>query len=84
MSPDRAPSAISIRRMVMAHAAMMNGFDGWTMEGNALDDGASLTVRTPAKDADKLKGLGFFGVLALGTHHQIHHLMIARGMQPHR
>ena len=54
------------------------------MEGNALDDGASLTVRTPAKDADKLKGLGFFGVLALGTHHQIHHLMIARGMHPHR
>ena len=28
--------------------------------------------------------LGFFGVLTLGMHHQMHHLMLARGMNPHQ
>jgi hypothetical protein len=40
-------------------------------------------VLPPDKDAAKLRGLGFFGVLALGMHHQAHHLMIARGQSPH-
>jgi hypothetical protein len=73
----------SIRRMVTAHAATMNGVDGWTFAAAPIDGGASLTVHAPEKDAAKLKGLGFFGVLTLGMHHQMHHLMIARGMNPH-
>jgi hypothetical protein len=73
----------SIRRMVTAHAMAMSGLDGWTMEAHEIDGGASLSVRAPAKDAAKLRGLGFFGVLTLGMHHQMHHLMIARGAHPH-
>lgn len=73
----------SIRRMVVAHAATMNGVDGWTLKAVPIDGGASLTVLAPPKDAAKLKGLGFFGVLTLGMHHQMHHLMIARGQCPH-
>jgi hypothetical protein len=77
------PVRDSVRRMVAAHAATMNGVDGWAFEAAQIDGGASLTVRPPAKDADKLRGLGFFGVLTLGMHHQAHHLMIARGQSPH-
>ena len=73
----------SIRRMTTAHAATMNGVDGWKFEEADIEGGASLIVRAPAKDADKLRGLGFLGVLALGMHHQMHHLMIARGENPH-
>jgi hypothetical protein len=73
----------SIRRMTKAHAAMMNGADGWTFEAADIDGGAALTARAPAKDQDKLRGLGFFGLLALGMHHGMHHLMIARGENPH-
>ncbi len=69
--------------MVLAHAATMNGVDGWTFEAASIEGGASLDVRAPPKDVDKLKGLGFFGVLTLGMHHQMHHLMIARGLSPH-
>ena len=72
----------SIRRMVLAHAATMNGVDGWTFEAKAIEGGASLDVHAPPKDADKVSGLGFFGILTLGMHHQVHHLMIARGMKP--
>jgi hypothetical protein len=42
-----------------------------------------VTVANPA-DIPKLRGLGFFGVMALGMHHQAHHLMIATGRAPHR
>jgi hypothetical protein len=79
------PGAVgdSIRRMVTAHADAMNGVDGWRFAAAEIDGGATLTVRAPAKDVDKLRGLGFFGVLAQGMHHQQHHLMIARGEHPH-
>lgn len=73
----------SIRRMVVAHAAAMNGVDGWRFESSIVGDGATLTVLPPAKDLVKLRGLGFIGVMARGMHHQQHHLMIARGENPH-
>ena len=77
------PVRDSIRRMTIAHAATMNGVDGWKFEATEIEGGASLTVHPPAKDVDKLRGLGFLGVLTLGMHHQEHHLMIARGENPH-
>jgi hypothetical protein len=73
----------SIRRMVTAHAATINGADGWTFEVKDIDGGASLVVRAPAKDAAKLHGFGFIGVMAQGMHHQDHDLMLARGENPH-
>lgn len=75
----------SIRRMVAAHAKTMNGRNGWVFVAGAHPDGAVLTV-TVSNPADlaKLSGLGFFGVMAYGMHHQTHHLMIAMGKAPHR
>ena len=77
------PVRDSIRRMTFAHAATMNGVGGWRMSAAEIDDGATLTVIAPAKDAAKLRALGFIGVLTLGMHHQMHHLMIAKGESPH-
>ena len=74
----------SIRRMLAAHAATMNGADGWRYEAAESENGAALTVHAPAADRAKLKGLGLFGVLTLGMHHQMHHLMLARGQDPHK
>ena len=73
----------SIRRMLLAHAATMNGVGGWRFEASAMEGGAVLTVRVPEADLRKLKGLGFMGVMARGMHHQAHHLAIARGDHPH-
>ena len=77
------PVRDSIRRMTIAHSAIMKSVDGWKFEAAEIEGGASLTVHVPAKEVDKLRGLGFFGVLTLGMHHQLHHLMIARGENPH-
>ncbi len=74
----------SIRRMVGAHAATMSGVTGMTIVAETHPEGATMivTVANPA-DLPKLKGLGFIGIMALGMHHQEHHLMIAAGRAPH-
>ena len=74
----------SIRRMVMAHAVTMNGVNGWNYAAKEIEGGAGLTVTPPdSASKAKLKGLGFFGVMASGMHHQQHHWMIAKGQNPH-
>lgn len=77
--------ADSIRRMVRAHAETMNGTGGMFFQAKDHPQGAVLevTVADPAM-LPKLRGLGFIGVMALGAHHQAHHLMIATGHGPHR
>jgi len=73
----------SIRRMTSAHAATMDGVDGWHFTAKDTDGGAILNVRVPPQDMARLKGLGLIGVMTVGMHHQTHHLMIARGEHPH-
>lgn len=73
----------SIRRMLVAHAGAMDGVGGWHFTVAESEGGAILTVEVPAKDMNKLRGLGFMGTLIRGMHHQEHHLMIARGENPH-
>ncbi len=76
--------SVSIRRMVQAHAATMNGADGWRMTAEERPGGAALTVTSPRpEDTAKIRALGFIGVMTRGMHHQQHHLMLARGMSPH-
>lgn len=74
----------SIQRMVEAHAATMNGVEGWEFAADITPNGAALTAKPPSPaDKAKLLGLGFIGVMTVGMHHQQHHLMIARGNSPH-
>ena len=76
--------AVSIRRMVVAHAATMDGVDGWRLVAAERPDGATLTATAPdAADQSKIRALGFIGVMTRGMHHQEHHLMIATGAGPH-
>jgi hypothetical protein len=77
------PVRDSIQRMLMAHAATMDGVGGWHLAASATETGAILTVKAPASDLEKLRALGLFGVLAEGMHHQMHHLAIARGGMMH-
>lgn len=81
-SDDPAVQA-PIRRMVLAHAVTMNGVNGWTLTAAETDRGATLDVGGAAADAAMIQGLGFIGVMALGMHHQAHHLAIATGQNPH-
>lgn len=70
----------AIRRMIPAHAQELNGMHGWTAKTAPLANGVSLTVTTAdPKDVAHIRGLGFIGLLASGSHHQPHHLAMAKG-----
>ena len=73
----------SIRRMVMAHVATMDGVNGWTLTAAETERGATLGVGGEPIDTSMIRGLGFIGVMTVGMHHQVHHLAIATGQNPH-
>ncbi len=76
--------AASIRRMVLAHSPMLQGTSDWTVTAAEIGGGASMLVQVGSdEELSQVLGLGFFGLMAIGAHHQQHHLMIAKGRSPH-
>jgi hypothetical protein len=74
----------AIRRMVPAHASEINGLNGWSAKTAPLDNGVLLTVTaSDPKEVRHIRGLGFIGILVSGSHHQPHHLAMAKGEPVH-
>jgi hypothetical protein len=70
----------AIRRMVPAHAAELNKLNGWSAQTAPLPSGVMLTVTAgDTKEVGHIRGLGFIGLMASGSHHQPHHLAMAKG-----
>lgn len=78
---DDAAVTSSIRAMVPAHAATMDGVEGWTMQASEIPGGVALVVT--GAYPDRIRALGFIGVMTVGMHHQAHHLALAAGQNPH-
>jgi hypothetical protein len=75
---------VAIQRMIPAWAQTMNGHHGWSTKAASLPNGQLLTVTaTDPKEIQHIRGLGFIGVLVTGSHHQPHHLAIAKGEFDH-
>jgi hypothetical protein len=73
----------AIQRMLPAHAQDINGLYGWTVQAKTLPNGEELTVTASnTNDVQKIRGLGFMGIMVLGTH-QMHHLAMAKGEPMH-
>lgn len=79
-----ADTIATLRRMVPAHAAQLAQDDRWTVEAVDADNGVELRVTSsdPSVVA-RIRGLGFFGLMASQDHHREHHLMMARGEDAH-
>lgn len=75
----------AIQQMVPAHAAELNKMEEFTVTTQAISEGVALIVtgKTDAIKA-KIKGLGFFGLMATGSHHQMHHFAMATGQGHHQ
>lgn len=74
----------AIQRMVPAHASVIDQLNGWTVRAELTQNGVRLMVTADnTKQAMHIKGLGFFGLMATGNHHQQHHLALARGEGVH-
>lgn len=74
----------AIQRMIPAHVGEIDGLHGWTVKASPLSNGELLTVTAAdAKEVQHIRGLGFIGILVTGSHHQVHHLMMAKGVFAH-
>jgi len=74
----------AIQRMVPAHATEIDGSKGWSAKVSGLANGVLLTVTaTDPKEVVHIRGLGFPGIMTSGSHHQAHHLAIAKGEPIH-
>jgi hypothetical protein len=73
----------AIKRMVPAHAHELAAL-GWQARTEDLPNGVKLVVTTTdPRQVVKLKALGFIGIMVQGSHHQLHHLMMAKGEHVH-
>lgn len=74
----------AIRRMVTAHAPMLEDAGPWRATVTPAAMGVRFTVvardMADASTTARIRGLGFIGLMTQGAHHAEHHLMIARGM----
>jgi len=83
--PTTKDAAASLDRVFSAHPAQLHKETGWKMKVVKKDGNYQLTVTTKkAAEVDRINGLGYIGVMALGTHHQVHHWAMAKGLNPHQ
>jgi len=70
--------------MVPAHAPFLTAETG--SQSEVVSDGAEIVWTVNAADAGafaRIKALGFFGLMATGDHHRMHHMAMARGEAAH-
>jgi predicted RNA binding protein YcfA (HicA-like mRNA interferase family) len=73
----------AIKRMVPAHAQELASL-GWSAKAQDLPSGVKLVVTaSDPSQAVKIEALGFMGIMVQGAHHQVHHLMMAKGEFSH-
>lgn len=79
---NRAQSALE--KVLSAHPAMLKMETGWDMQSSSSQGLYTITVTTTnPTEVDKIRGLGYIGLLAIGHHHQLHHWAMATGQNPH-
>jgi hypothetical protein len=84
---DTRRAAEAVARMARAHAAALDADPRFVVSAEPLAAGGTrFTVRAEdARDAAlvaRIRALGFYGLLTVGDHHAVHHLMLARGEHP--
>uniref|UniRef100_A0A832GY97 Uncharacterized protein n=1 Tax=Oscillatoriales cyanobacterium SpSt-402 TaxID=2282168 RepID=A0A832GY97_9CYAN len=77
-------TAEAISRLVPAQAQELNQMDGMQATVTSISNGVRLTmISISGEQAEKIRNLGFIGLLVKGTHHQEHHLALAKGVEVH-
>lgn len=76
--------ADAIERMVLAHSPMLELATGWAVTAEPSANGAAMRIEVYTdQELARVLGLGFFGIMTIGAHHQAHHMQMALGTDPH-
>ena len=71
-------------RVFRAHPKMLAMETGWSMHVAKIDDVYEISITTSKEEEiEKIRALGYIGIMAWGDHHQSHHWMMATGENPH-
>ena len=82
--PTTERAADALTRIFQGHPHQLMMESGWSMKATESDGSWIITTTTSnASEVDRLRGLGYIGLMAAGNHHQAHHLAIAKGDDPH-
>ena len=74
----------AIKRMIPAHGQELNRLANWRAATETLPNGVRLTVTSNERaEIAHIRGLGFIGLMVSGSHHQPHHLIMAKGEHIH-
>lgn len=81
-SGDSARS--SLQRVLKAHPTMLKRETGWPMDVTERGEDILLRTTDPSgQQTEKIRALGYIGLLSYGAHHQRHHWKLVRGQSPH-
>jgi len=78
--PETKRAQGALKKLFMMHPHMLKEEKGWDMKARLNDNTWTLTCTTknPA-EVEEIRGLGYIGLIAEGSHHQYHHWLIATG-----
>ena len=80
-----AHARAAIQRMIPAQANELDRLNNWSAKTGPLPNGVLLTVTSrDEKEVQHIRSLGFIGLLVSGSHHQLHHLAMAKGEFSHQ
>ena len=73
----------ALKRVFKAHPKQLKKETGWDMKVEEKDKNFTMRILTSKKnEIDKIRGLGYIGIMAYGAHHQPHHWMMANSKKP--
>lgn len=82
--PTTLRSESALDRVFSIHPAQLKDETGWEMHVQKKDQIYTLIITTTQlNEVRQIRGLGYIGIMASGNHHQAHHLMMAKGENPH-
>lgn len=80
VEPETERAVGALRRLFKMHPLMLKKEKGWDMSTQQNNNQYIIRVTTNSNsEIEKIRALGYIGILAEGAHHQIHHWMIATG-----
>ncbi|MDH3354784.1 MAG: hypothetical protein OEL79_06175 [Chromatiales bacterium] len=84
VKPTTARAMSALHRVFNAHPEQLKRDTGWLMKVREQDGTFILTITTNhPNEVNKIRGLGYIGLMAYGNHHQPHHWAMANGLNPH-
>ncbi len=84
LRPTVPQAEASLDRVFSVHPQQLQHEMGWEMKVTKQGGAYVLTITSKnPSDVDKIRGLGYIGVMAVGQHHLLHHWLMATGINPH-